>query len=168
MTDKLAELRELTRAATPGPWVAWDDPGEWMDPPVVAVDDGHPRGAGHIEIAEMGQSEAQGSHNARFIAVVRNALPALLDVVEAARHYVTWFPELDVDASRTVEHHLAVNYDRLAVSVTWPALLAAGKRAGKLTSHIDWVTTKTVPLFPQMNEERKVENWRLTDPEAAS
>lgn len=75
---------------------------------------------------------------------------------------VILFPELDADASRTVEHHLAVNYDRLAVRVTWPALLAAGERAGKLeAAHPVWYAS-------EWDADRVAYLPRLTDPEAAS
>lgn len=83
MTDRLKELRELEKAATPRPWV-------W------ATDHGAPRYVQLYSEASIDEYEADVlsasdcevlvmAWNADLIAAMRNALPALLDVVKAAQ-----------------------------------------------------------------------------------
>lgn len=66
MTDRLAELRELEKAATPGPWA----PENCYS--LVTYD-------------RSRQTHGTSDANRALIATVRNALPDLLAVVEAAR-----------------------------------------------------------------------------------
>lgn len=79
MSDRLAELRELTRAATPGPWV--DGAGDIFAEGVLG-DDGMVRD-GECEVASCYSRNRHADE--AFIVATRNALPALLDVAEAAR-----------------------------------------------------------------------------------
>ncbi len=67
----VSELRELEKAATPGPWKQIRVSGTWgVHTPLRTRD-------------------SSGEDNARFIAALRNAAPYLLDVVEAAQ-IVAW------------------------------------------------------------------------------
>lgn len=77
---KIEKLRELLAKATPGPW-----------PPAVTASDnrdmGHARGPEHPRPSRMSwhpQTEA----DAALISAMRDTLPALLDVAEAARTLV--------------------------------------------------------------------------------
>lgn len=76
MADRVAELRELEKAATPGPWAAEDTRGQrdWhgFDTGFTIRHGTH----GHYGWDQADAAVAVGA---------RNALPALLDVVEAAR-----------------------------------------------------------------------------------
>ena len=85
MTDKrLAELRALSEAATPGPW---------------AVDIQTPDLAANIGNAEKGVCAVtkEGGHgDIAFIAASRTAIPELLDEIQELREEVErrsdWYP----------------------------------------------------------------------------
>jgi hypothetical protein len=97
MTDtEIAELERLEREATPGPWSRVDAP--WRSsgmPPWVVTGDGDPHGATAIcDLAiqmdgelgdDGGPQDSDPEADAAFIAAARNALPALLAEVRAAR-----------------------------------------------------------------------------------
>lgn len=75
---RIAELRGLCEAATPGPWSHMYDANEvvrWWDDygntPVADVE------------FERARTEAEGVANAAFIAAARTALPEALDALEA-------------------------------------------------------------------------------------
>lgn len=77
-TDSLvSRLRELERAATPGPWHYEDE--RYSARCVIGVKPIDDRWVAHAQPAFNGEV------NGKLIAAVRNALPLLLDVVEAAR-----------------------------------------------------------------------------------
>ncbi|MDA8311464.1 MAG: hypothetical protein M0Z46_12795 [Actinomycetota bacterium] len=95
MTDRIAELRELTRAATPGPWrPTTPDPTvldllaeSWSSANGEEVADfpgaSWPQGPAWVDCTDTGLFFDPA--DAALIVAMRNALPALLDVVEAAR-----------------------------------------------------------------------------------
>jgi hypothetical protein len=76
--ERVAELRALCEAATPGPWRA--------DPEPVDAPGWVSAGDRHEPVAEV----YGGTHNAALIAAARNALPDLLDEVERL-----WDDQLD-------------------------------------------------------------------------
>jgi hypothetical protein len=88
-TGKAAELRALLAKATKGPWVEEREDG-WMQeyPRNTAIrcewKSADASGAVGREIARMSGVHGQTSADAALIVAAVNALPALLDVVEAA------------------------------------------------------------------------------------
>ena len=77
-----AELRRLEQAATPAPWA--------KDAPMLGQHDERfvgmlPHGDGYRYVMA-----APDAATAELIAAARDALPALLDVVEAAQDVVDW------------------------------------------------------------------------------
>jgi hypothetical protein len=102
--DPIVALRELEQQATPGPWQA--DASEPADVVVWTADD--PRwianiGNGQRQTAILAPDVVDPSTesllrnvfeadtaDAALIAAMRNALPALLDVAEAAWRWRTW------------------------------------------------------------------------------
>jgi hypothetical protein len=85
MTDAITKLRALHEAATPGPW-RQDDGG--ADDWIVAG----PCGEFIADIGWLGavnsDAPARPDEDSALIAAARNALPALLDIAEAARAYL--------------------------------------------------------------------------------
>lgn len=85
--DRLAKLESETLY---GPW-AWESLGDDNTCGIgVAVDDEDRPIAGHIEdresfVVEPVSAEIQGQQHADFICAMRNAAPALIAVVRAAR-----------------------------------------------------------------------------------
>ena len=83
----LERLKELAKAATPGPWEI-SEVHPWV---VIAPETPARRGSGHIYVSCGGGNNEE---NAVFLALALNALPDLLAVVEAAVEYVenpyTW------------------------------------------------------------------------------
>lgn len=89
----LDRLRKLDREATPGPWKAWPNNHELLS-------DEYRRHAvvGHLETAverhahglfvQTNMHPETANANAALIAETRNALPALLAIVEAAQRMV--------------------------------------------------------------------------------
>lgn len=76
----LAELRRLEKAATSGPWTASNCAIDGPFTPKGRV------GSGFIANAMKRRPEDPlAQHDAVFIAAARNALPALLDLVDAQR-----------------------------------------------------------------------------------
>ena len=75
MTDKLAELRAMEKAGTPGPCLLSPNP---LAPEITT--------AGPEIVISLASS--MGPANAILFAAARNALPALLDVAEAAAGFV--------------------------------------------------------------------------------
>jgi hypothetical protein len=73
-TPRIDELRRLEAAATPRPWHVADG---------ARYVTTKPDEAGKV----IARGNANGVENAALIAATRNALPLLLDVVEAAREY---------------------------------------------------------------------------------
>lgn len=88
MPDRLAELRELEKAATPGPWKLIGDP-RWPEIGAAADQRDFPGQdvsfLDELAIAENSETTILGVGNARLIVAMRNAGRALLDVVEAAQ-----------------------------------------------------------------------------------
>ena len=83
----IEQLRQLEQSATPGEWLdhsgivyrhACD--GDWHYAHVRPC-----RVADCWHKDDKNSGRCQGTHDARLIAAVRNALPALLDIAEAAR-----------------------------------------------------------------------------------
>jgi len=84
ISDKLAALRKLCDAATPGPWQAdctyegdpdYGSPAEWWVPETCPVDtDG---------------GDVMNEPNARFIASARNTQPALIAALEEILAFVS-------------------------------------------------------------------------------
>lgn len=72
MTTTLQHLRQLHQQATPGPWNS------------DTLEDGECNLECHVD----GLSIELGTLNYPFIAAMRNALPALLDIAEAAQHVI--------------------------------------------------------------------------------
>ena len=90
--DRIEELRRLEGAATPGRWVSRkieDAKDDWWsidapgDPPSLAL---------------------VGPEDAAFIAAARNAMPLLLEVVEAAREIVDDGIEHEETACQCADH----------------------------------------------------------------
>lgn len=67
---RVAELRRVEREATPRPWKTREN--KWAEAEVVSAD------------AVIADGGALSDNDATLVASVRNALPALLDVAEAA------------------------------------------------------------------------------------
>ena len=91
MTDlaaRIAELRELEEAATPGPWLT-TGPEEIISSAylITAQPEFHSLANAPIpyEHWEDGGPDCQARRDLAFIAALRNRARALLDVVEAAR-----------------------------------------------------------------------------------
>lgn len=84
----VAKLRELEKAATPGPWTA-DGDAQWCDEDGYYGDEwiDMPRQARtYIQHSRMsGEARVHARDNAALIVEARNALPALLDEIEALR-----------------------------------------------------------------------------------
>ena len=68
-------LRELAENATPGPW---EYPGELLGLPCTTVFAGDPKRTHAAYVAEMGPQDGA------FIAASRQAVPALLDMLDQA------------------------------------------------------------------------------------
>lgn len=78
--DPIAELRRLLEKATPGPW-SWEG-----DPPTLyAGRDGMHHGANLLGRLEP---DADTPANLNLIVAVRDALPALLDIADAAQRHM--------------------------------------------------------------------------------
>lgn len=87
MSDRIAALREKLAEATPGPWTAWNGQGHSGTCTIHSP--------GHMSVRngrkvfecddECGEREMESEADARLIVSAVNALPALLDVVEAAQ-----------------------------------------------------------------------------------
>jgi hypothetical protein len=80
--DRIEELRRLEGNATPGPWMVADDRVHEHGAEVAIID------AGLSVVRTLDDSliePADPEADAHFIAAARNAMPLLLDVVEAAR-----------------------------------------------------------------------------------
>lgn len=87
MTDRIAELRSLLDKATAGPWEASDR----------EVRESH--GGGAIASTYPIHTTPEAADvDADLIAAMRNALPLLLDVVEAARGNLNTVRDLPVNA----------------------------------------------------------------------
>lgn len=80
------ELRRLLSEATAGDWVYYDTPGvRWDDPRACGYDSREPsRRAPYYCTGPKCPTSEQAEADARLIAALHNAAPALLDVVEAA------------------------------------------------------------------------------------
>jgi hypothetical protein len=78
MSTQDDELRELEKAATPGPWHA-------SRPTAATVDVFYQDGTGEV-IAHIGYSAGKLRANAAFIAAARAAIPRLLDENEGLAH----------------------------------------------------------------------------------
>jgi hypothetical protein len=92
--DPIADLRDLLAAATPGPWIVGVFHGCIFGPNYVAVAD---TVDGHVA-------------DAAIIVAAINALPALLDIAEAARAYLDTSP---AQTGRVSEERLRVALARL-------------------------------------------------------
>ena len=96
MPDRLSELRELTRAASPGPWADDDMRDRAIEPDLIS---GWDCARSTDETEFPGAHWLRGPHwvdctdsglflrpaDAALIVAMRNALPTLLDVAAAAR-----------------------------------------------------------------------------------
>jgi hypothetical protein len=83
MTNPIQRLREAHEAATPDHWWLFDEPSETRG---VYGPDGD-------ELATVQGNLALGGDaldNAHAIVLAHNALPALLDIAEAAQRYIDW------------------------------------------------------------------------------
>lgn len=78
------KLRELTRAATPGPWVWATDKGAPTYVQLYMPDAEFTEYEADV-ISASGDDVLVAEVNADLIVAMRNALPALLDVVDAAQ-----------------------------------------------------------------------------------
>ncbi len=88
----MTDLRELEAAAAEGPWVAHP-----------TAPDGEPY---LVTTQGLRVIETEAIDDAALITAVRNALPYLLDVVDAARvRELDWFVNLTL-ALRTLDAHL--------------------------------------------------------------
>lgn len=86
-TPDLGELRRLLEAATPRPWFS-RDPDAIFNPSVATrrQEDAEDEPLDDSEwVAECGPRDERGRQDAALIAAAVNALPALLDDLEAAR-----------------------------------------------------------------------------------
>lgn len=101
MSDAIAKLRKLLEQATPGPWV--EDDGNVFSAPIsnanyelrsLARRDSKPQSPQGYdgEVAKCSQQLPNFAADAEFIAAMRNALPALLDLVEAAEEMRKFIP----------------------------------------------------------------------------
>jgi hypothetical protein len=114
--DRIAELRKLTEEATPGPWRAttldpWETGPEIYGPDPLDGKGWTPVVSDHGTPANLGGGIRAG-HDARLIAAMRNALPALLDVAVTARAAWTLY--------------------RTTLTVRWPSLERLGKALARL------------------------------------
>jgi hypothetical protein len=85
---RLSELRRMLAEATPGPWRQNPYGVIWIDEPTIRRAGG--RWLARAQIASVtgipdDLPDTHVSDNAALIVALRNAAPALLDVVEAAR-----------------------------------------------------------------------------------
>lgn len=82
--DVIEELWELEKNATPGPW-RWDVASRYVDGellPIVSA------GSDDNTVAEIGHDFTSAQSDVELIAAMRNALPSLLDHLEAAERVV--------------------------------------------------------------------------------
>lgn len=89
-TDTLARLRELDARATKGPWHHSDE-RLWAE--VTSRPDGGGAVIAHVPPGGSLPFQAQDDQDratAALISSMRNALPALLTVAEAARRVASW------------------------------------------------------------------------------
>jgi hypothetical protein len=90
MTDPIQRLREAHEAATPGPWAVnackGTDGGDdcWQDSPHQDIYDGAPGNS----VADISGDHPEAIADAHAIVLAHNALPALLDIAEAARTFI--------------------------------------------------------------------------------
>ena len=98
----IERLRALEQAATPGPWT-------WVEPHSV-IHDVETEVAPRVEVpvAAIEGLFRMRHANGELIAAMRNAFPALLDVVEAAQAYRTAITSihhipLEVDLSEAID-----------------------------------------------------------------
>lgn len=83
MKTTIERLRELEKKATPGPWFGGVEDNEPYGPILGIIDD-HDTPREVIRCAETSFDVELSTANVNLMAEVRNALPALLAVVEAA------------------------------------------------------------------------------------
>lgn len=95
--DAIRRLREVEAKATPGPWSTRGTAAVSNRYPGCSVSTGN-----RCWFVVDGEGRDRNAANARMIAFARNALPALLDVVEAARELRRCEP-MDDDAHELVE-----------------------------------------------------------------
>jgi hypothetical protein len=120
MSNGSADLRRLLSAAMPGPWEAIthkvypdERPDVWVED-IVSADEhvvclGHDyRGLLHDDYGAMATVDAE------LIVAAVNALPALLDVADAARAMVAWEYRMP-GAPRFTLRDLRAVLDRLAL-----------------------------------------------------
>lgn len=106
MTDPvdIIELRALLEKATPGPWVIARPEQKGEDWPHGIIVAATARGLG---IYASGDTATFPSADRAMIAAARNALPALLDEIEALKHdngrYVTIASDLATEIERLRE-----------------------------------------------------------------
>lgn len=106
VSARLEELRQLREAGTPGPW-RYD--GGW---PTIRAEASTYYGEFIAEVhkSNHGPEPAQDRPNAALIVAAVNALPALLDIAEAAAAHI----EADPNGSMTEnEKRMADALDRL-------------------------------------------------------
>lgn len=126
MTDPLDTLRALEAAATPGPWHADEGfGGVWVvtgAPTDFAV---HPHEK-DTEYAVLARGDYGASYkDADLVVAMRNALPALLTIAEAAQELlaVDWHADAPVPSVATLTFDF--RGDRSALARAVEALLAA-------------------------------------------
>ena len=82
-------LRELEASATPGPWFC--EGFDRYNQPVVRNDSLELLSCWHHSVESI---EREAIENCRLVAAMRNALPALLRVADAAKaRFEVWTPE---------------------------------------------------------------------------
>lgn len=137
--EKLAELKALCEAATPGPWEAEFGPdGAFVDMPGTpaaffgdAWQHGN-NGGISVDLNSAGLVSDVDRRNVEFIAASRTALPALLDALEAA------------EAKHDSDHNLIsllqwqVEYDRKIATEWKQRALKAEERIAELERANEW------------------------------
>lgn len=117
--EAIARLRELERAATPGPWAVRDGDDYWK----VIQRGGHRHDTAFSDGTAGGEYSPDCSDETRdFLIAARNALPALLDVAAAAQAFldavspapVGGAKRMDVVKMADTERSLQAAFDRLA------------------------------------------------------
>jgi hypothetical protein len=84
MTDPIQRLREAHEAATPGRWVMAGAAD------ARSADVFGPDGDAFIEVRWNPGRDNDPESDAEAIVLAHNALPALLDIAEAAQQYIDW------------------------------------------------------------------------------
>lgn len=113
-----AELRKLLEEATPGPWQTWDEPVPAELFAYVYGPDGDQLAVVNVNLA----LDTDPAADAALIAAAVTSLPALLDVVEAAREmFAAEGRVMDPDDTDNTVDAFDAAYERLRALVSDPA-----------------------------------------------